>query len=419
MSTKIQSTMVSVRFYIASDTYYYTTSNRPLTDLNTNLVTLATYLNQIETGFQAAVCVDNGIANALQPSTSFYPASPALPLGTTITFPCNNSNTGATTLQLNQMPVLPLVSAAGALQGGELVQGKWIVAAYSGSEWLLLAQEEGSLPLAPGKATQPAVLGQVQDGVMALSLTNVSAGSLLGNTLLAETVTLPAAVSPPELINYGQLQSGIAQANVVIPWNNVTVDTPLQVGQVAYYSITSPVSNIPLHISCAYGQIYEVDLLLQNPLSGWIAGTGLDTFLNPNNTTYSGAFNWSEIMSAETNQGQIYEASSTTTEFGVTVNYSGTANSFYIDDINGGAQPSYQRHIKLHTGSTATPACLVNISGGGSNPSGTAGTAYQGAGTNLAMSTWNDVSTNYTSLGTFLLTSSTACGWTIFVKRVF
>ncbi len=419
MSTKIQSTLVSVRFYIASDTYYYTTSNRPLTDLNTNLVTLATYLNQIETGFQATMCADNGPTNTLQPSTSFYPASPALPLGTTITFPCNNSNTGATTLQLNQMPVLPLVSAAGALRGGELVQGKWIVVAYSGNEWLLLAQEEGSFPLSPGKATQPAVLGQIQDGAMALSLTTVSASSLLGATLSAETVTLPAAVSPPELINYGQLQSGIAQANVVIPWNNVTVDTPLQVGQVAYYSITSPVSNIPLHISCAYGQIYEVDLLLQNPLSGWVSTVGIDTYLYPNNTTYSGAFNSAEIESSVTNQGQCYEAASTTTAFGAVAYYSTNRSSFFVDDINGGSQPSYQRHIKLYTGSTATPACLVNISGGGSNPSATAGNAYQGAGTNLAMSTWNDVSTNYTSLGTFSLTGTTACGWTIFVKRVF
>ncbi len=48
MSTTILEDLVSVRYYTPSDVYHYTTDNRPLTDLTTNVTTIASLLSNVQ-----------------------------------------------------------------------------------------------------------------------------------------------------------------------------------------------------------------------------------------------------------------------------------------------------------------------------------------------------------------------------------
>jgi hypothetical protein len=409
--------MVTPRYYIASDTYHYSTCNRPLVDLTTNVVSLAYYLDLINQGRQATVCTGQGVANALNPVSSQFSSISVPPDGTTLTFPVAAGNTGPTTLALNDNAPSPLVSVAGPLQGAELTAGDWIIVAWTGSEWLLLAKEAGAFPTGPGLGSNQAViLGQLQDGSMSLSLSSVATTEYSGATLVAEEVYVADAATPGDLVNFSQLISGVAGSSSVIDWTNVSSDAVLEVGQTAYYAPVGTFSSVPLHIACADNQIYELDVYQLPPYVNFVSGDGLAIGITPNNNTYSGAFVNSELESASTNQGQVYEPISATAAYGVQV-ASEPSSSFYIDDVGGSAIPPYQRNIKIYTGSTTlkVPKVLCSIGGGGNTPA--ASGLNSTTGTNITGNVWDDTTTPYASLGT--ISCGPAVTWIVFVRRVF
>ncbi|APR40491.1 hypothetical protein BTO02_33655 (plasmid) [Paraburkholderia sp. SOS3] len=85
--------------------------------------------------------------------------------GQEIVFKAANNNTGPCTINAGGGSV-PLVGAAGALQGGEIVAGKQYTVLYSASltEFVLSGQTGGSLQISPATASNHAVtLGQVQN----------------------------------------------------------------------------------------------------------------------------------------------------------------------------------------------------------------------------------------------------------------
>ena len=420
----VSGSLVNIRYYIASDTYYYATCNRPLTDLTTNVASLAYYLDLINEGFQATVCTDLGSGGALNPTTSQFPAVPDLPVGTTITFAVVQGNSGAATVSLNSSPPTALVSESGPLQGGELVAGTWVILAWTGMEWLLVAKEAGSFPVAPGQSpSQPVILGQLQNDSMSLSFSSVSLESLSGTTLTAQEITVPAGASSPNAVNFSQLGAGLATSQSTINWTDVTSDEPLQVGQTAYYAPTGQLSSLPLHIACGDNQIYEMDVYQLPPYSGFTVGIGLDISLLPNNTSYSGAFEWAAMENEASNQGEFYEAPSTTATYGIAAEMTTDSSNFYMDDVGGSAIPPYHRHIKLYTGSTSlgVPKVLSHIGGGGNTPA--AAGSNSTTGTNITGGVWNDTTTAYSSLGTITTSleypTPLTCIWVVFVRRIF
>lgn len=410
--------IVAVRYYVATDTYYYATCNRPLTDLTTNVATLAYYLDLINEGYQAIVCLDEGGANALNPTSSQFPSVGELTAGITITFAVAATNTASTTAALNDFPPSLVYSEAGPLQGGELVAGSWVILSWSGSFWLLVANSEGSFPAAPGvMGNQPILLGQLQDGVMNLTLSSVSLEELTGQNLTAETIAVGNAELPENAINFSQLSEGLAVSATTIDWTEVLTDTPLQVGQTASYTPSGIISSFPLNIACGDGQIYEIDIYQLLPYGDFVQGTGLDLQIQPNNTSYSGMFEQSSLENSFTNQGQFYEPISATPEYGITTSASSSGSSFYMDDVNGSAAPPYHRRIKIYTGnvSLGVPKVLCSIGGGGSSPAVSG--ANNTTGTNITGSVWNDTLTPYTSLGS--ISSSASTSFVCFVRRVF
>ena len=113
----ISSSMVTPRYYVASDTYYYATCNRPLVDLATNVASLAYYLDLINLGYQGTVCVDKGTANALNPVNSTLPAAPVLqqvyPLAASAPLVVSMSAGLSAALAINPQPPIILTMSAG------------------------------------------------------------------------------------------------------------------------------------------------------------------------------------------------------------------------------------------------------------------------------------------------------------------
>ena len=341
-----------------------------------------------------------------------------IPVGTTLAFPVAAANTGPTTLALNSDSPSPLTSGSGPLQGGELNAGDWVLTAWAGLDWLLVAKEDGAFPMAPGTGgNQPFLLGQLQNGSMNPNLSSVMAAEITGGTLLAEQVYMANASLPGELVNFSQLISGAAGSSSVVDWTNFTLDAPLGVGQTAYYAPTSRLNSVPLHISCADNQIYEMDIYQLPPYSNFITEYGSDLSLSPNNTSYSSSFQGTALENSAGNQGQFYKPSSSTPAYGMDANLF-SASTFFVDDIAGSAIPPYQRNIKLYTGKLNGAAkVLYSIGGGGNTPSASGATPT--TGTNITGLVWDDTTTPYVSLGTLSADGTSTFTWVIFVRRIF
>jgi hypothetical protein len=85
---------------------------------------------------------------------------------------------------------------------------------------------------------------------------------------------------------------------------NTTSDYMLQVGEEAYISFSNTTS-VPLRIATQSGTYYECHLVCSNP-GGTSGGVNADVYLNPNNTTYSGSFGYSEVFQIASRLGGSY-----------------------------------------------------------------------------------------------------------------
>jgi len=84
---------------------------------------------------------------------------------------------------------------------------------------------------------------------------------------------------------------------------NATSDYELQVGEEAYISFSNATS-VPLRIATQSGTYYECHLICSNAYT--ISGTSNPIFLNPNNTTYTNAFIYAEMVRSSSGFGSGY-----------------------------------------------------------------------------------------------------------------
>jgi hypothetical protein len=166
--------------------------------------------------------------------------------------------------------------------------------------------------------------------------------------------------------------------------SNASSDYLLQVGEEAYVSFSNA-SSVALHIATQSGTYYEIDVVLSNN-TGTSGGSNNPVYLNPNNTTYSNAFNYVEVYRTASDSS----AGSTST----------TYNAFRI----GGAITSIRAYITNFTSNKHTNV-LTSTTGVSSAPIITISSCY-----------WNDTSTAWTSLGTISFPQSSS-GY-ILVRRL-
>lgn len=86
--------------------------------------------------------------------------------------------------------------------------------------------------------------------------------------------------------------------------SNATSDYNLSVGQEAVINFSN-VSNVPLHIATQSGSYYEVHLICSNT-GGTSGASNNPIYLYPNNTTYSGAFQYAEYIRNGSGSGSSY-----------------------------------------------------------------------------------------------------------------
>ena len=165
MTTTALSNLVNVRYYGPYDVYNYATDNRPLTDLQTNIVSLANLIDGISEGNVFYIEDTSSTANLLVATTTLLPSGGPYTPGQLITVRVNTSNTGAVTLSINSGSAYPIQGMAGALQGGELVAGKHYLLSWenSGGVWELIGSGRGNLQVpAAVQSLQALNLGQAQ-----------------------------------------------------------------------------------------------------------------------------------------------------------------------------------------------------------------------------------------------------------------
>ena len=139
---------------------------------------------------------------------------------------------------------------------------------------------------------------------------------------LNSNTQFPASVIPPVNASSvgGYTVSATPQPNTILPLNanaqfpysvlppgignsyanpvnltSATADYLLEVGEVAYISFSNATS-VPLNIATENGTYYEMDLVMSNS-SGTTSGTSGWVLLNPNNTSYSSAFQDARVIS--------------------------------------------------------------------------------------------------------------------------
>jgi len=184
---------------------------------------------------------------------------------------------------------------------------------------------------------------------------------------LNSNAQFPFSVLPPGI--------GNAYANP-INLTSATADYMLQPGEVAYISFTSATS-VPLNIATTNGTYYEMDLVSSNSVgtSSWGGG---DIFLNPNNTTYSNAFNYNELAYI-TGGSSAVGGSSTFSAFRIGWGFSDVECTI-------GNFTTYKtvKGIDTDTGTVNSP--LMHVYG----------------------TQWNDTTTSWTSLGTITFPQQTS-----------
>jgi len=222
--------------------------------------------------------------------------------------------------------------------------------------------------------------GNAATATNATNATNLIAGGTIASSVTG--ITQANGDNTTLIATDAFVQAALSYYNTPVAWNGST-DRVLGVGQITQDSFTSATS-IPLHIACGDGQIYELEM---DGTFTPAAGAGVNVTLNPNNNTYTSKFTvgfiYAELGSAATS-------------------VIGTANSFALDNSNGGI---YSVRAKLNT-STLTKQV-------------TSRSRSAVTGTNYIMDSeihWDDATTVWASLGTVIMPNA----WTgsVVVKRI-
>jgi hypothetical protein len=223
----------------------------------------------------------------------------------------------------------------------------------------------------------------------------------VGKDIYLATVAGGITQTPPTSDGNQIQKLGIALTNNLIEFNpdqtymeykaipyrvdltNAITDYLLQVGEEAiiYFSNTTIV---PLHIQTQDGTYYEISILPSNN-AGTSEGTSNPIFLNPNNTTYSNAFKYAEILR----------------NMNVLLSSYSTFSSFRIAGVIS--------KIKLFLENTVTFKSINGIAT-------TYGISSDDSTINCFSSTWMDITTQWTSLGTITFPQNTS-GY-ILVRRL-
>jgi hypothetical protein len=170
-----------------------------------------------------------------------------------------------------------------------------------------------------------------------------------------------------------------------IDLTNATSDYMLQVGEEAYISFSNATS-VPLHIATQNGTRYECQLVCSN--TGGTSGGGNDVvYLNPNNTTYSNAFKYTEVF-LNANSSSASGAVATLSSF--RIGFAFTVSVFYITNFT-----QYKNIIGFYE-IYGISCCYPAI--------------------HCFSTDWQDTSTAWTSLGTITFPQSTS-GY-ILVRRL-
>jgi Glycine rich protein len=197
-------------------------------------------------------------------------------------------------------------------------------------------------------------------------------------------------------IDYTGVYNGTG-VNTLINLNGASAQS-LNIGQTAYYDTGSSTSTgIALNINCGDNQCYEI-LVLHKGTTG--NNLNYDIAVYPNNTTYSGQFNYLGITCSS---GVAF----------VNNYYNGSMQYFWFDDENGSVYPPYIHKLWAYTGTTYSYPIVMNLAAGGGGTSSSYG-AY-----NFTAAVWNQTSTRWTSLGTINVTGGGVAPLLILVTRVY
>jgi len=223
LSNNAINSLVNVRYYTPNDIYYYTIDNRPLTDLDSNITTLANIVDAVLQGPPFPYMDDtSSTVNTITCSTPVFAQGATLNPGQVAGVKVANTNTGPATLNVNGTGNFPILSATGALQGGELVSGKQYLFSWSSSasSWLLLASTGGALPVGRAQESEQAV--QLQQALTRLAptasttITPTALNTIVQPDITADTVITiePGSVIGQRVRVYGGGYAVTVQPNV-------------------------------------------------------------------------------------------------------------------------------------------------------------------------------------------------------------
>ena len=193
---------------------------------------------------------------------------------------------------------------------------------------------------------------------------------------------IPVAKSDGK-IDAGWLPPISGGSSSCVDLTNASSDYNLSVGECAIINFTNATS-VPLHIATQDGTVYEMFITPFNN-AGTSGGSGNPAFLNPNNTTYSNAFDFAEVFRNINTGSSMYDTYSA-----FRVGWS--IYSAYIIITN---KTTY-KNVKGFCNIYGTSSDLGNIS--------------------VYSCVWKDTTTVWSSLGTLIFPQSTT--GQILVRRI-
>ena len=195
--------------------------------------------------------------------------------------------------------------------------------------------------------------------------------------------TIPVAL-PTGKLDIGWLPVGIGSGGYSrVDLTGATSDYNLQVGEEAIIRFTNR-SSVPLRIATQSGTYYECHLVCSNT-GGTSGASAAPVFLNPNNTTYSNAFVFSNVYR---DYGGMSSAYITYSAF--RCGWAFVNNTFYITNY------TQYKNLRGFSDVYGTPVTFPTIA--------------------IFSTDWRDTTTSWTSLGTITFAPSTS-GY-ILVRRL-
>jgi hypothetical protein len=118
------------------NTFTNATTTIPLSQLDADFTAVSTAINDPAT--YANYAVDTGTVNSYVVTLNPAPSSLSSIIGLTVTFKPANTNTGASTLNLNSLGILNILDSSGnSLSSGALVSGSVYIVIYDGTQFRL------------------------------------------------------------------------------------------------------------------------------------------------------------------------------------------------------------------------------------------------------------------------------------------